>query len=216
MVAVLSGEGTDTVNVTGDTVSVNLAAVIDVVKKRLVDAGFTLANRIPTVNAQFTIFQSADLAKAQTVYRLLDSLARWLPVLALLLLALAVYVARRRRQTLIWSAVAVAASMLVLGAALNIFRPVYLDAIDPRVLPTPPQPRSTTSWSGSSGSTSARSWWSRWRSRREPGSPAPPVRRRAGRCPTAWGGCGAGPSTPGWTPARSGSRSTAGGPRCAA
>ena len=137
MVAVLSGEGTDTVNVTGDTVSVNLAAVIDVVKKRLVDAGFTLANRIPTVNAQFTIFQSADLAKAQTLYRLLDRLARWLPVLALLLLALAVYVARRRRQTLIWSAVAVAASMLVLGAALNIFRPVYLDAIDPRVLPTP-------------------------------------------------------------------------------
>ncbi|QWZ08798.1 hypothetical protein KRR39_02795 [Nocardioides panacis] len=137
MVAVLSGEGTDTVNVKGDTVSINLAAIIDVVKKRLSDRGFTLAERIPTVNAQFTIFQSADLTKAQTVFRLLNTLARWLPVLALLLLALAVYVARRRRQTLIWSAVAVAASMLVLGAALNIFRPVYLNAIDPRVLPTP-------------------------------------------------------------------------------
>ena len=136
MVAVLSGEGTDTVSVNGDTVSINLAAIIDVVKKRLGDAGFTLAERIPTVNAQFTIFQSSDLTKAQAVFRLLDTLARWLPVVALLLLALAVYVSRRRRQTLIWSAVAVAASMLVLGAALNIFRPVYLNAIDPRVLPT--------------------------------------------------------------------------------
>ena len=136
MVAVLSGQGTDAVAVKGDTVSINLATVIDVVKKRLSDAGFTLAERIPTVNAQFTIFQSADLTKAQTAFRMLDTLANWLPVLALLLLALAVYVARRRRQTLIWSAVAVAASMLVLGAALNIFRPVYLNAIDPRVLPT--------------------------------------------------------------------------------
>jgi hypothetical protein len=57
-------------------------------------------------------------------------------VVALLLLALAVYVSRQRRKTLIWSAVAVAASMLVLGAALNVFRPVYLNAIDPKVLPT--------------------------------------------------------------------------------
>jgi hypothetical protein len=136
MVAVLSGQGTDAVAVKGDTVSINLATVIDVVKKRLSAAGFTLADRIPTVNAQFTIFQSADLTKAQTAFRMLNTLANWLPVLALLLLALAVYVARRRRQALIWSAVAVAASMLVLGAALNIFRPVYLGAIDPRVLPT--------------------------------------------------------------------------------
>ena len=136
MVAVLSGEGSDTVNVEGGTVSINLATIIDVVKQRLVAAGFTLAQQIPDVNAQFTIFQSADLAKGQTAFRMLNNLATWLPVVALLLLAVAVYVSRRRRKTLIWSAVAIAASMLVLGAALNVFRPVYLNAIDPDVLPT--------------------------------------------------------------------------------
>ena len=65
LVAVLTGEGTDTIDVTGNTVSVNLAAVIDTVKAQLANAGFALASRIPEVNAQFTIFESADLAKAQ-------------------------------------------------------------------------------------------------------------------------------------------------------
>ena len=72
LVAVLTGEGTDTVNVTGNTVSLNLAVVIDTVKAQLVNAGFELADRIPEVNAQFTIFESADLAKAQNGFSLLE------------------------------------------------------------------------------------------------------------------------------------------------
>ena len=69
LVAVLTGEGTDAVDVTGNTVSLNLAVVIDTVKAQLVDAGFALADRIPEVNAQFTIFESADLAKAQNGFQ---------------------------------------------------------------------------------------------------------------------------------------------------
>jgi hypothetical protein len=136
MVAVLSGEGTNEVSVRGGTVSINLAAVINAAKDRLSAAGFGLAERIPTVNAQFTVFESADLAKGQTAFRLLNNLARWLPVLALLLLGLAIYVGRNRRKTLIVCALTVAVSMLLLGAALNILRPIYLNALDPNVLPT--------------------------------------------------------------------------------
>lgn len=136
LVAVLTGEGTDKVTVQGDTVSVNLAAVINAVKQALVQRGFTLAAQIPEVNASFTIFQSADLVKAQSAFRLLNNLALWLPVIGLLLLALAIYLARNRRRALVGAAFAVAASMLLLGAALNIFRAVYLNAIDPSVLPS--------------------------------------------------------------------------------
>jgi hypothetical protein len=135
MVAVLTGEGTDTVNVSGNTVSLNLAVLIDTVKAQLVAAGFELANRIPEVNAQFTIFESADLAKAQNGFHLLDRVARALPVIALLLLGAAVYVARGRRRALVAAGLAVAASMILLGATLNAFRPIYLDAIPADQLP---------------------------------------------------------------------------------
>jgi hypothetical protein len=66
----------------------------------------------------------------------LDAVAHWLPILALVLLAAAIYISRSRRKTLLVSALAVAAGMLLLGAALNIFRPIYLDAIPPDQLPT--------------------------------------------------------------------------------
>jgi hypothetical protein len=135
LVAVLTGEGTDTVNVTGNTVSLNLAVLIDTVKAQLVAAGFELADRIPEVNAQFTIFESADLAKAQNGFSLLEKVARVLPFIALLLLGLAVFVARSRRRALVAAGLAVAASMLLLGATLNIFRPIYLDAIPADQLP---------------------------------------------------------------------------------
>jgi hypothetical protein len=131
MVAVLTGETSDAVQVSEGKVSVNLATVIETVKGRLVDRGFTLAERIPTVNAQFTILQSADLTKAQTAFRVLSALARTLPWLALILLGVGVFVARSRRRALVAGSLAVAAAMLLLGIALNAFRVVYLDAVPP-------------------------------------------------------------------------------------
>ena len=47
MVAVLTGKDTDTVEISGNAVSVNLATLIDTVKPRLVDRGFTLVNQLP-------------------------------------------------------------------------------------------------------------------------------------------------------------------------
>lgn len=129
MVAVLTGKKSDTIEVSGNTVSVNLATVIDTVKARLVDRGFQLAEKLPEVDAQFVIFQSADITKAQNAFRILNALNTWLPILALILLAIALGIARKRRTTLIAAMLAVAASMLLLGVALNAFRMVYLNAI---------------------------------------------------------------------------------------
>ena len=127
--AVLTGEGTDTLDVTDDTVSINLAPIIDEVKSRLVDSGFQLAAQLPAFDAQFTLFQSDDLIKAQNAFRVLNGLNTALPIVALLLLIGAVAVARSRRRALITAMLVVAASMLLLGVALNAFRVVYLDAI---------------------------------------------------------------------------------------
>jgi len=136
MVAVLTGKTGEAVEVKGNSVQLNLAVLIDTVKARLVERGFTLAERLPEVNAQFTLFESADLAKAQTGFRLLSATARVLPILALLLLAAAVALSRKRRRTLMVAGLAIAASMLALGAALNLFRIIYLDAVPPEHLPS--------------------------------------------------------------------------------
>jgi hypothetical protein len=135
MVAVLTGKDTDLVNISNNAVSVNLATVIDTVKQRLIERGFTLADRLPAINAEFTIFQSDDITKAQTAFRLLNAINTWLPILALLCLIGAVAVGRDRRRTLVVGSLAVVLSMLLLGVALNAFRAVYLDAIPTDQLP---------------------------------------------------------------------------------
>ncbi len=95
----------------------------------MVDAGFTLAGRLPQISATFTLFESADLAKAQSAFRLLDTLATVLPILAVVLLVAAVAIGRSRRHTLMAGAAVVVISMALLGAAIQLFRAIYLDAV---------------------------------------------------------------------------------------
>jgi hypothetical protein len=128
LVAALTGEG-DAVQVNKGEVTVGLASIIEAVKGQLIDAGFAIAERIPEVDATFAIVQSDDLAKVQNLLGLLDDLSTWLPVIGLGLLAVAIVIARDRRRMLLASGLAVAASMLLLGAALNAIRPLYLDAL---------------------------------------------------------------------------------------
>lgn len=129
MVAVLTGKGSDSVDVSGGQVSVSVATIIEAIKTQLESQGFSIASRIPTVNASFVIFQSDNLTKAQGAFSLLDDIATWLPILALLLIVVAVFVARNRRHALLAAGLAVAASMILLGAVLNLLRPIYLDAL---------------------------------------------------------------------------------------
>jgi hypothetical protein len=133
LVAVVTGKDSDVVDVSDNAVSVNLATVIEAVKQRLIDRGFTLAEQLPTVEAQFTIFQSDDITKAQNAFRLLSALNTWLPILLLVLLAVAIGIAANRRRTIVAAMLAVAASMLVLGVLLNASRVVYLDALPSEV-----------------------------------------------------------------------------------
>jgi hypothetical protein len=135
LVKALTGEGGGSVTVENDTVSVNLAAFIDTVKQRLVDSGFAVAARIPEVNASFVLFQSADVTRARSAFNLLNTLGVWLPVVAIVLLVLGVYVARDHRRATVGAALGVAISMVVLALGLAVFRSIYLDAVPATVLP---------------------------------------------------------------------------------
>jgi hypothetical protein len=135
LVKALTGEGGGAVTVENDTVSVDLAAFIQTVKQQLTAAGFSLAARIPEVNASFTLFQSADITRVRSGFNLLNTLGVWLPVLVLILIVLGVYVAKDHRRALVGAGLGVAAGMLALALGLAVFRSIYLNGVPAEVLP---------------------------------------------------------------------------------
>jgi hypothetical protein len=135
VVKVLSGEGNGAVSTKNGQIVLNLGPFITVVKQDLVDHGFALASNIPPISPTVALFQANDLGKAQAGYRLIKTLKIVLPILALVLLAAGVYVARGRRRALIGAALGLAGSMLVLAIGLLIARSIYLNSVPPTVLP---------------------------------------------------------------------------------
>ena len=134
IVRLLSGEQGGAVTAQGDTVTLNLAPVIAQVKRALVDQGFSLADKVPTVNKTFVLVQSKSVTHAQGAYKLLEKLGVWLPIIALVLLLGGVLLARDRRRALMLGGLGVAASMIVLGMALAIARTWYVNETPGNVL----------------------------------------------------------------------------------
>jgi hypothetical protein len=129
VVKALTGSGGGAVKIENDTVTVDLAPVVEQVKKRLVDSGLTVAGKIPEVHTDFTVVRSDDIGKVRTYFRLLQLAGLWLPIVAVLLVASGVLLSTHRRRVLIVSALCFAFATLLLGVALTVFRVVYLDAL---------------------------------------------------------------------------------------
>ncbi|SMF21209.1 hypothetical protein L603_000400000370 [Cellulosimicrobium cellulans J34] len=135
LVAVMRGEDGDVLQVGDDgTLSIQLSGLIDLLKERLVERGLDVAARIPSVDATFTVAQSAQLVVLQNRYAQVVTLTAWLPWLALALLAAGVLVANERSRALVVAGLALTAAMLALGIGLAVARGLYLGALSDRVL----------------------------------------------------------------------------------
>ena len=135
LVAALTGQTGEGITIENDTVSINLGPFIQVVKQRLIDRGFELASRIPDVNPSFVLVQSDAIAKVRDAFNLLNTIGNWLPIIALIFLALGVYVAKGHRRALVGAGLGLAGGMLALGLGIALFRSIYLNAIPAEVLP---------------------------------------------------------------------------------
>ncbi|MFG3660568.1 hypothetical protein [Streptomyces sp. NPDC047706] len=135
MVNVLTGSRSGAVRAEQDKVVLDLGAVVDEVKKRLVDAGFEKASAIPAPDRQITLFEAGELPQAQAGMRVLDVVGLWLPVLTVLLAALAVWIAPAHRVMLLVAAMGVGVMMVLLLVALAVVRRLYLDAVPASTLP---------------------------------------------------------------------------------
>jgi hypothetical protein len=134
VVRLLEGTQGGAVSAQGDTITLNLAPIIEQVKARLVAQGFTLAENIPVVDRSFVLVQSDAIASAQSFYSLLNTLGAWLSVVALLLFAAGLFLARDHRRALLRGALGVTAAMVVVGAGLAIFRTVYVESTPAGIL----------------------------------------------------------------------------------
>ena len=135
LVQALSGQG-GSITVSNGQVTLDLAPFIAIVKQDLAARGFTLVNSLPPIHPTIALFSSKTLVQAQTLYRLINDLKIVLPIASLLLIGAGVYIARNHRRALIGAGLGFAASMLVLGALLLVFRGVYLNSVPNSVFPS--------------------------------------------------------------------------------
>jgi hypothetical protein len=101
LVKALSGRGGGAVGVSNGEVTLDLTPFVTLVKQDLASRGLAIIDKVPTPHVTLALFPSRYLEKAQTAYRLLNDLKTALPIVALLLLALGVYIARGHRRALI-------------------------------------------------------------------------------------------------------------------
>jgi hypothetical protein len=131
VVAVLQGKGTDSVTTKNGQVVVHLGPVAERVAKRLSDAGISFFDNIDPsrVDREVVLFDSADLRKGQGAVDLLDKVANYLPFVALILLAIALWLSGNRRRTILRTALGIAFGMALLLTFFNLGRTIYLDSL---------------------------------------------------------------------------------------
>lgn len=96
-------------------------------------AGLSPAEKIPEVDKRMMLFQSDKLEKIRGAVHLLDVAGNWLPVLTVVLGAVGVLLARRRRRALVTTALGAASACLVLAVGLAVVRHYYLDHLPAQV-----------------------------------------------------------------------------------
>lgn len=135
VVAVLQGKGNDTVQTENGQVVLDLAPVINEVRDSLSDRGITLFDDldISRVDRQIVIFSSDDLRRAQNVVDLLNTLAWWLPIITVIVFALAIALSGNRRRTVLRGSLGAALAVGLVLTAFNLGRTAYLDALPARV-----------------------------------------------------------------------------------
>ena len=110
-------------------VSLDLSAVVEQVKARLVDSGLSVASKVPAVGSTIKIGNVSGLQHARSLTNLLNKVANWLPWIGLVLLVVGVLLSRRKRRALIASLLGLVIGLVILGIGLLIGRAIYLDKI---------------------------------------------------------------------------------------
>ncbi|GAA1510529.1 hypothetical protein [Nocardioides humi] len=136
LVRLLTGEEPPGVVISAGRIQVDLTDMVAVVRGRLVAAGLSVVATIPPITLVVDIADADGLTAARDAVRLLDRLAWWLPVAALVLIAAAALAATSRRRVAVRTLVAVAWAMVLLRLVIALGKRIAADSI-PREIATP-------------------------------------------------------------------------------
>jgi hypothetical protein len=117
------------------TIGIQLGPIVEDVKAALLARNITVASRIPPINRTIPIAQSDQIPTVQAGYRAIVALGDWLHWVALVFLAAGVLVARRRNLALVWAAVGLGLSMLMLLLGFTLGRAVLLTSVPTTLVP---------------------------------------------------------------------------------
>ncbi|MBI5871011.1 MAG: hypothetical protein HZB44_08700 [Actinobacteria bacterium] len=111
-------------------VNIDLGGVAEIAKARLAERGITIFEnvKIDTDSVQLTIFENENITRAQSGVSILNRLALWLPLIALVLWAAAIWAANSRAEALLLIGLGLATGMTLLLVATAFGRDYYLDA----------------------------------------------------------------------------------------
>ena len=123
LMAILEGRDDGPVSLEGDEVVLDISVLVDQVKQGLVDRGFAAAANInvPQADRQIVLLEAPQLAQIRTIYSFTSPVAAGLVYIAVLLLVLAVVLARRRPRMTAWvgGGAAVGGGLLVVGLGIG-------------------------------------------------------------------------------------------------
>lgn len=139
----------------GDTVSIDLAPVIEQVKVQLSEDGVPFADQIPVGRTRITILESDKLGVAREVFDWLQIAGVWLPVATLVLAVAAVLLARRRLYALAGFGLAIAVGGALLRLAVTFGRGLALDDLPPDV----DRPAAEAVYDALTQTLRVTSWW---------------------------------------------------------
>jgi hypothetical protein len=104
------------------------------VKQQLIDSGFTIAEKIPaTTTTTIVLFQAPKAALIQTGYSILNSVGFWLPLIAITLAVVGIFVSHTPRKALAWFGFGLVLAMAVGAALVSVARIAYLANLPPTV-----------------------------------------------------------------------------------
>ncbi|MFF3740706.1 hypothetical protein [Streptomyces sp. NPDC002566] len=109
-----------------DDVSVDLAPVVDGIKRQLAADHAPFADRIPVTHTRVALLPAHDLVTLRKGYHVLDVAAFWLPLTAVLLAAAGIALAACRRRALTATALGTALGGALLGLAVSLGRRLTL------------------------------------------------------------------------------------------
>ncbi|MFJ7270529.1 hypothetical protein ACIQV3_28490 [Streptomyces sp. NPDC099050] len=111
----------------GNAVTIDLAPVIASVKGELVENGVPLADRIPETHVSVKVMEYDNLGALRKGFRMLQIAGVWLPVLTVVLAAVAIAVAVRRRRAVLATGVGLAVGAVLLWVAVVVCRRLTLN-----------------------------------------------------------------------------------------